>query len=85
MDKLEDRVQDLIDFIESGWDVVEPDLEPLPAESTASRINLIVGLTLSVVPRVIDLTTGDLLDLGMQGEVRRDLFVMRQMIRSLQD
>ena len=40
---------------------------------------------LSVVPRVIDLTTGDLLDLGTQGEVRRDLFVMRQMIRSLQD
>ena len=84
-DKLEDRIQDVIDFIDLGWDVPDPELEPLPTEGTMSRINRIAALSRNLVPRVVDLTTGDILDLGVQREVRHDLFVMRQMIRSLQD
>ena len=50
-----------------------------------SRINGIAALSRNLVPRSVELTTGDLLNLGVQSEVRYDLFVMRQMIRSLED
>ncbi len=33
-------------------------------------------LSRRLVPRIITLTTGDLLDLTLQREVRRDLFLM---------
>ncbi len=84
VDKLDDRTEDLIDFIDWGWDLPEPDLERLPVESDMSRINGIAALSRNLVPRIVELTTGDLLNLGVQSEVRFDLFVMRQMIRSLQ-
>jgi hypothetical protein len=33
VDKLDDRTEDLIAFIDWGWDLPEPDLGPLPVES----------------------------------------------------
>ncbi len=84
-DKLGDRIQDVIDFFDLGWDLPDPELEPLAAASAMSRINQIAALSRNLVPRVVDLTTGDILDLGVQREVRCGLFVMRQMVRSLQD
>lgn len=85
VDKLDDRTEDLIDFIDWGWDLPEPDLVPLRVESDISRINGITAMSRNLVPRIVELTTGDLLNLGVQSEVRYDLFVMRQMIRSLED
>ena len=73
---LEEKTERLLDFIDSGRDAPKLVVGKLPEESLDRRIGRIDRLSGRLIPRIITLTTGDLLDLTLQREVRRDLFLM---------
>ena len=73
---LEEKTERLLDFIDSGSDAPKLVVGTLPEESLDRRLGRIDRLSRRLIPRIITLTTGDLLDLTLQREVRRDLFLM---------
>ncbi len=80
---LEKKTQDILKFIDSGSDAPELEVGSLPTESLDKRLNRIAGLAQGLVPQIIELTTGDLLDVALQREVRRNLYLMRAFVRDL--
>ena len=73
----------LIKFIDYGIDPPPIQIAPLPSESLEFHLRRLARMTNRLLPRVIELTTGDLLDLNMQREVRRELALMKALARGL--
>ncbi len=82
-EELEKMTERLIKFIDYGIDPPPIQIAPLPSESLEFRLRRLARMTNRLLPRVIELTPGDLLDLNMQREVRRELALMKALARGL--
>jgi hypothetical protein len=82
---LEKATEKLLKFIDSGSDAPEIEVGPLPAERVETRLRRLAWTVNRLVPRIVQLTTGDVLDLELQRDVRVDLFVIRALSHELRN
>lgn len=81
-EKMTERLRKFIDY---GIDPPTVEVAPLPDESMESRLRRLVRMTNRLVPRIIKLTTADILDLRLQRGVRQDLAMMKVLSRALRN
>ncbi len=81
-EKMTERLRKFIDY---GIDPPTVEVPPLPDESLESRLRRLVRMTNRLVPRIIKLTTADILDLKLQRRVRQDLAMMKVLSRALRN
>ena len=82
---LEKATEKLLKFIDSGSDAPEIEVGPVPAERVETRLRRLASTVNRLVPRIVQLTTGEVLDLKLQRDVRVDLFVIRALSHELRN
>lgn len=79
-EKMTEQLRELIDY---GLDPPPVEVAPLRNESLENRLRRLARMTNRLIPRMVTLTTGDILDLEMQRSVRQELASLTALGRAL--
>ena len=83
--EFEKMTEQLRKFIDYGLDPPPVEVAPLRNESLESRLRRLATMTNRLIPRMVTLTTGDILDLEMQRGVRQELASLTALGRALRN